>query len=62
VTYETPLHELIALAKEQGIAVDFAMYSEDDKYEGGSRVTGHDGDPMDVIRVGVRALKDRSRT
>lgn len=60
--YETPLHELVALAKEQGLAIDFAMYSGKglDTYEGGSRITGHDGDPMDVIAAGVHSLKDRA--
>jgi hypothetical protein len=62
--FETPLHELVALAKEQGMAVDFALYSDEDgsmsHYEGGARITGHDGDPMDVIRTGVRALRDRA--
>lgn len=54
---QTPLHELIALAREQGLHVDFAIYADDGDYRGGARITGHKGDPMDVMRAGVTALK-----
>lgn len=58
----TPLHELVSLAREQGLAIDFAIYGGEhlDVYEGGARITGGDGDPMNNIAAGVRALKDRA--
>lgn len=67
-SYETPLHELVAICRENGFALDFSVYgldenrlpdSDDTKstYLGGSRVTGHDGDPMDAIRTTVSAMR-----
>jgi len=56
--YETPLHELCALAKSLGLHVDFAIYSDGCKYEGGARITGGP-DPMGSIAAGVCALRER---
>jgi len=66
---KTPLHELIDLCREQDLALDLSLYGPDEgqlpgsddthsTYLGGSRVTGHKGDPMDVIRAAVRARRD----
>jgi hypothetical protein len=65
----TPLHDLVDLCREQGFALDFSIYGPDEgqhpdsddtksTYMGGARLTGHKGDPMDVIRAGVRAQRD----
>lgn len=68
VPARTPLHELVDLCREQGMALDLAMYGPDEgqlpgsddtksTYIGGARITGHKGDPMDVVRAGVRARR-----
>jgi hypothetical protein len=66
----TPLHELVDLCREQGLALDFALYGPDiaplgddtlSRYLGGARITGHKGDPMDVIRSAIRARRDAAR-
>jgi hypothetical protein len=67
--YETPLHELVDICRQQGLALDFAVYGPDEgqhpdsddtksTYLGGSRITGYKGDPMDVIRAAIRARRD----
>jgi hypothetical protein len=64
--YETPLHELVALCREQNLALDISLYGSDEQalgddthsaYHSGARLTGHKGDPMDVIRDGVYKLR-----
>ncbi len=56
--YDTPLHELCALAKQLGLHIDLGIYTTGCEYEGGARITGSD-DPMDSVGAGVRALKSR---
>jgi hypothetical protein len=67
VLSRTPLHELVDLCREQGLALDFSIYGPDEQplgddtlstYVGGARITGHKGDPMDVIRAGICARRD----
>jgi hypothetical protein len=64
----TPLHELVDLCRERGFALDISLYGPDEgqhpdsddtksRYIGGDRLTGHKGDPMDVISAAVRALR-----
>lgn len=69
----TPLHELVDLCREQGLALDLSLYGPDEEqlpgsadtkstYLGGARITGHNGDPMDIIRTAVRARRDAAST
>jgi hypothetical protein len=61
--YNTPLHQLVNLARQQGLAIDLSIYGGEhlDAYQGGARITGnaHD-DPMDYIRDGVEELQKRA--
>jgi hypothetical protein len=59
--YETPLHELCALAKGLELHIDMAIYADGGGYEGGARITAV-SNPMDSIRDGVCVLRGRVET